>query len=69
MAQEKCSEPPVIREMQVKTTRRYHLLITSLPITNAGEGVEKGNPPALLMDTGWCNHCGKQRGGSSENEG
>jgi len=39
-----------IREMQIKTTMRYHLtpvrtaIIKNLQITNAGEGVEKREP-------------------------
>ena len=40
----------IIREMQIKTTMRYHLtpvrmaVIQNLQITNAGEGVEKREP-------------------------
>ena len=40
----------IIREMQIKTTMKYHLtlvklaIIKRLQITNAGEGVEKRDP-------------------------
>ena len=44
-----------VREMQIKTTMRYYLtpirmaIIKNLQTINAGEGVEKGNPLALLV--------------------
>ena len=57
----------LMREMQIKTTMRYHLTpvrmlsFKNLQITNAGEGVEKREPSySVGGNVNWGSHYGKQ---------
>ena len=61
----------IIREMQIKTTTRYHSIlvrmavIKNLQTMNAGEGVEKREPSYTVGgNVNWYSHYGELYGGS-----
>ena len=70
---EKMLNTLIIREVQIKTTMRYHLtpirylLLINQQTISAGEDVEKREPFCTVSaNVNWYNHCGKQYGDISK---
>ena len=57
----RCSMLLITREMQIKTTMRYHLTQVKLAIIKREPSYNAGG------NASWCSYYGKKYGGSSEN--
>ena len=68
----RCSTPVIIREIQVKTTMRYRLILVRMAIIQKTKltkaDAEKREPSFTVGgNVNWCSHYRKQYGGSSKN--